>query len=187
MCFFIYFTRKTILNLRKYLKSQNIHSGCKSLHGILVTWDSDDIIYCNLQELYTRPYLPLALRKRIIKLYHSQSHPSARVTDRLIRKHYICPHWTRDITKYCRNCLPCQTSKISSKNKTEPAQFDTPDARFQHVHIDIVGPLLPSNGHRYMLTILDRPKPYQCKIWLLQPSPGRFSTTGFLVSVPQPL
>ena len=112
------------------------------------TWDSGDIIYCNLQELNIRPYLPLALRKQIIKLYHSQSHPSARVTDRLIRKHHIWPHLTRDIAKYCRTCLPCQTSKISRKNKTKPAQFDTPDARFQHVHIDIVGLLLPSNGHR---------------------------------------
>ena len=45
-------------------------------------------------------------------------------------------------------------SKKSRHNKTKPAKFDLPDERFQHV--DIVGPLLPSNGFRYLLTIIDR-------------------------------
>nr|VZI24939.1 unnamed protein product [Spirometra erinaceieuropaei] len=34
--------------------------------------------------------------------------------------------------------------------------FATPDARFSHVHIDLVGPLSPSNGSTYMLTCIDR-------------------------------
>ncbi|BHF70461.1 hypothetical protein SprV_0301351200 [Sparganum proliferum] len=34
--------------------------------------------------------------------------------------------------------------------------FATPDARFSHVHIDLVGPLPPSNGSVSMLTCIDR-------------------------------
>lgn len=34
--------------------------------------------------------------------------------------------------------------------------FVTPNARFEHIHIDIVGPLPPSNGYTYLLTIVDR-------------------------------
>ncbi|BHF82687.1 hypothetical protein SprV_0802582600 [Sparganum proliferum] len=34
--------------------------------------------------------------------------------------------------------------------------FTTPDARFSHVHIDLVGPLPPSNGSTYLLTCIDR-------------------------------
>ncbi|BHF77003.1 hypothetical protein SprV_0502010500 [Sparganum proliferum] len=34
--------------------------------------------------------------------------------------------------------------------------FATPDARFSHVHIDLVGPLPPSIGSTYMLTCTDR-------------------------------
>nr|VZI14111.1 unnamed protein product [Spirometra erinaceieuropaei] len=34
--------------------------------------------------------------------------------------------------------------------------FATPDARFSHVHIDLVGPLSPSNGFVYMLTCIGR-------------------------------
>ena len=36
------------------------------------------------------------------------------------------------------------------------ATFATPDARFDHVHIDLVGPLPPSNGYIYLLTCVDR-------------------------------
>ncbi len=36
------------------------------------------------------------------------------------------------------------------------ATFTTPDARFDHVHIDLVGPLPPSNGFVYLLTCVDR-------------------------------
>ena len=31
-----------------------------------------------------------------------------------------------------------------------------PDARFEHVHIDIVGPLWTSNRYKYLLTMIDR-------------------------------
>ena len=33
--------------------------------------------------------------------------------------------------------------------------FATPDARFDMIHLDIVGPLSPSQGYRYLLTIID--------------------------------
>ncbi|XP_011870093.1 PREDICTED: uncharacterized protein LOC105563257, partial [Vollenhovia emeryi] len=35
-------------------------------------------------------------------------------------------------------------------------KLSTPDGRFDHVHMDIVGPLHPSNGFTYCLTIIDR-------------------------------
>ena len=34
--------------------------------------------------------------------------------------------------------------------------FATPDAQFDNIHIDIVGPLPPSNGYVYILTCIDR-------------------------------
>ena len=39
---------------------------------------------------------------------------------------------------------------------TPLSTFATPDAWFDMVHIDIVGPLPPSNGFRYILTCIDR-------------------------------
>ena len=34
--------------------------------------------------------------------------------------------------------------------------FQPPDSRFQHIHIDLVGPLPPSHGNSYLLTVVDR-------------------------------
>ena len=39
---------------------------------------------------------------------------------------------------------------------TPPGRFSLPDSRFQHVHIDLVGPLPPSNGFSYIFTCVDR-------------------------------
>ncbi|XP_033212473.1 uncharacterized protein LOC117170061 [Belonocnema kinseyi] len=39
---------------------------------------------------------------------------------------------------------------------TPQSQFAAPDGRFRHVHIDIIGPLPESNGHKYCLTIIHR-------------------------------
>ena len=34
--------------------------------------------------------------------------------------------------------------------------FANPDARFDHLHVDLVGPLPPSQGCQYLLTCVDR-------------------------------
>ena len=39
---------------------------------------------------------------------------------------------------------------------TPPSTFANPDARFDRVHIDLVGPLPPSSGYVYLLTCVDR-------------------------------
>nr|VZI38764.1 unnamed protein product [Spirometra erinaceieuropaei] len=49
-----------------------------------------------------------------------------------------------------------QRVKTHRHTITPPGTFATPDARFSHVHIDLVGPLPPSNGSTYMLTCIDR-------------------------------
>ena len=37
-----------------------------------------------------------------------------------------------------------------------PGTFSTPDARYDHVHLGLVGPLPVSFGYRYLLTCIDR-------------------------------
>ncbi|GBN91387.1 Gag-Pol polyprotein [Araneus ventricosus] len=51
-------------------------------------------------------------------------------------------------------CESCQRSKIQRHTKTPLGTFSLPDARFSH--IDIVGPLIPSEGQNYILMIIDR-------------------------------
>ncbi|GFX32300.1 transposon Ty3-G Gag-Pol polyprotein [Trichonephila clavipes] len=59
------------------------------------------------------------------------------------------------IKKWVRCCESRLKSKIQSPTKTPLETFSVPEARFNHIHIDIVGPLPPSEGHHYLLTKTD--------------------------------
>ncbi|XP_014224455.1 uncharacterized protein LOC106650766 [Trichogramma pretiosum] len=62
---------------------------------------------------------------------------------------------SRQISTWCKNCLPCQRAKVSRHNKFIPFKFLLPDARFSHVHLDIVT-LTESEGFSHALTMIDR-------------------------------
>ena len=61
-----------------------------------------------------------------------------------------------DISKWTRSCLQCQRAKVHRHTVTPLATFNTPDVRFDHVHIDLVGPHPTSEGYTYLLTCVDR-------------------------------
>ncbi|GFW50562.1 retrovirus-related Pol polyprotein from transposon 17.6 [Trichonephila clavipes] len=62
----------------------------------------------------------------------------------------------KDVAKWARHCLACQKSKIHRHTRSHLSSFQEPSQRFDHVHLDLIGPLLPSNGYTYCLTMIDR-------------------------------
>ncbi|GFV05047.1 transposon Ty3-G Gag-Pol polyprotein [Trichonephila clavipes] len=64
--------------------------------------------------------------------------------------------YEKQIKTWVRGCDKCQRSKVQRHTKSPLGTFSTPDARFSHIHIDIVGPLPPSDGFQYLLTMIDR-------------------------------
>lgn len=60
------------------------------------------------------------------------------------------------INQWSKECLNCQKSKINKHTKSPITKIKIPNGRFEHIHLDIVGPLPPSHGYRYLLTIIDR-------------------------------
>ncbi|GFT23917.1 hypothetical protein TNCV_3207691 [Trichonephila clavipes] len=63
----------------------------------------------------------------------------------------------KDIAKWTRCCIPCQRSKVQRQHTVSPIQPFAPTVeRFQHVHIDLVGPFPPSDGFTFLLTCIDR-------------------------------
>lgn len=62
----------------------------------------------------------------------------------------------KEIRSWSRSCLPCQSAKIHRHNKFLPEKSPTPDHRFEHIHIDLIGPLPVCLNNRYCLTIIDR-------------------------------
>ncbi len=57
---------------------------------------------------------------------------------------------------WAKTCLSCQRSKIQTHVKAPLQNFTPSVRRFNHVHIDIVGPLPESRGCKYLLTVIDR-------------------------------
>nr|VZI06078.1 unnamed protein product [Spirometra erinaceieuropaei] len=113
-------------------------------------------ITCDLSTGHERSFVPATLRRQVFNALHNLSHPGVRATVKLITDRFVWPNINRDVRRWTRSCLTCQRAKTHRHTITPPVTFATPDARFSHVHIDLVGPLPPSNGSTHMLTCIDR-------------------------------
>ena len=73
-------------------------------------------------------------------------------TKPLINTRFVWHGMNIDIARWCRTCKGCQTAKVSRHNTPVFGKFTEPTERFDHVHIDIGGPLPYADGFRYLLT-----------------------------------
>ena len=118
---------------------------------------SDGIsLICDTSAGVQRPYIPQNFRRTIFDSLHSFSHPGIRATQHLVTSRYMWPNINSDVRNCSRSCLQCQRAKVHRHIATPLGTFTTPDARFHHVHIYLVGPLPPSNGCIYLLTCINR-------------------------------
>uniref|UniRef100_A0A3Q0R2N1 Integrase catalytic domain-containing protein n=1 Tax=Amphilophus citrinellus TaxID=61819 RepID=A0A3Q0R2N1_AMPCI len=62
---------------------------------------------------------------------------------------------TRDITKFCAECLPCQTRSSPTPHERAPLQPIQAERPFQKVAADITELPVTSHGNRYVLVIMD--------------------------------
>ena len=60
-----------------------------------------------------------------------------------------------DVHKWNKTCIHCQKCKVQRHTVTPLSTFNSPDARFNTIHIDIIGPLPPPKGYSYLLTCVD--------------------------------
>ncbi|KRZ65366.1 Transposon Tf2-6 polyprotein [Trichinella papuae] len=120
------------------------------LHG------TDVVLWCDTSHGKTRPYVPQPLRRKVFTTLHGLSHPGIRGSRRLVRQNYVWPGMNKDVAQWTRSCQNCQRTKVHRHTKTPLEVFTVPDRRFDHVHLDIVGPLPPSRGFSYLLTMIDR-------------------------------
>ena len=116
---------------------------------------STSTIICDISAGAPRPFVPSSLRRTVFNALHSLSHPGMQATQQLIKERFVWPGM-KDIKAWTRTCQPYQQSKIQRHTVSPFSAFRTPNARFDQVHIDIVGPLPPSHGQVYMLTCIDR-------------------------------
>ncbi|XP_064485906.1 uncharacterized protein LOC135398431 [Ornithodoros turicata] len=117
---------------------------------------TDITLCCETSTGRARPFVPAELRRAIFASIHDLSNPGARPTQELTAERYVWPSMNADIRAWVRCCVACQRSKIQRHTVTPLGKFAPPDARFDSVHLDIVGPLAISRGYRYLLTAIDR-------------------------------
>lgn len=113
-------------------------------------------ITCDLSTNTPRPYVPLPFRRTVFEALHNASHPGIRSTQRLVTARYVWPSINADVRRWTKNCLQCQRVKITRHTVTPLVHFRLPKTRFDHIHLDLVGPLPPCQGFRYLLTCVDR-------------------------------
>ncbi|UYV65223.1 hypothetical protein LAZ67_3003638 [Cordylochernes scorpioides] len=113
-------------------------------------------LYCDVSTAKPRPFVPAPCRRIIFSAYHNLSHPGVRATTRMVTAHYVWPAVKKDCALWTRACHRCQVSKTARHTRTPLQSFSPPDGRFSYVHIDLVGPLPPSENYRYIFTCVDR-------------------------------
>ena len=131
------------------------HSSSLRLKDIPIPASPSTLI-CDLSTGVPRPVVPESLRRSVFDSLHSLSHPGVHATERLVTGRYVWPNIKSDVRKWAQSCQQCQRSKVQRHTITPLGTFSTPDARFDMVHIDLVGPLPPSKGSTYLLTCIDR-------------------------------
>lgn len=112
-------------------------------------------IQCEVSMNRARPYLPKRYRVSAFNAVHGISHPGTRTTRKMMQDRYIWKGMNKDVTEWVKCCIDCQKSKVQRHTVSPHGHFVHSD-RFDHLHMDIVGPLMYCNGYRYIVTMVDR-------------------------------
>lgn len=118
--------------------------------------DTNLLVLCDVSTGSVRPIVPKSLRIKVFNSLHNLAHPGVRASVKLISERYVWPSISKDCKIWARSCLACQKSKVSRHVSTPVGSFNLPIGRFDHIHIDLVGPLPVSRDFSYCLTIVDR-------------------------------
>ena len=102
-----------------------------------------------------RPFVPSAWRRRIFDVIHGLGHPGVQRTRDAIRAKFVWPNMNQEVSRWARECIPCQRSKITRHTTPPIGEFELPQRRFAHLHADLVA-MPMSNGCNHVLTIIDR-------------------------------
>ena len=61
----------------------------------------------------------------------------------------------KQIGTWAKQCIACHSSKVQAHIRTPLEKFSVLHRLFDHIHVDLVGPLPPSNGFIHLLTGID--------------------------------
>ena len=116
----------------------------------------DQPIVCDTSVGRPRVLVPASRSHRIFEAIHDLAHLSGKATLSMISRAYVWPNMRRDVQQWARQCQACAASKVAIHTKPPILPIQVPATRFEHVHVNLVGPFATSRGWKYILTIIDR-------------------------------
>ena len=113
-------------------------------------------LYCDVFTSTARPFVTQPFRQAVFNSLHQLSQPGIKATVKLVTQRFVWPSIKADCRKWARACIACQKTKVSRHVSAPVGTLIPPTSRFEHVHVDLVGPLPHSRGYQHCLTIIDR-------------------------------
>ena len=112
-------------------------------------------LICDMSTDQKRLVIPRSWQRQVFDIVHNLCHPSIHHQE---DHHWKCA-WKglkKQVGIWAGQRTPCESSKVQTHTKFPLEQIPVPQHRFNHIHVDLVGPLPPSNGFTHLFTIVDR-------------------------------
>ncbi|GFU67086.1 transposon Ty3-G Gag-Pol polyprotein [Trichonephila clavipes] len=93
-------------------------------------------LICDTSTGSPRPFVNF--RRTIFEHFHNLAHPGVAASFQLIASRYVWPNMRKTLKDWVQNCIACQRSKVHRHTKTPLGTFALPDARFSHIHVDLI-------------------------------------------------
>ena len=113
-------------------------------------------LLCDTSTGVPRPIVPRPWQRTVFNTIHGLAHPGIRASRKLVAARFVWHGVNKQVGLWAKTCIPCQRAKVQQHVSAPLEHGQLPDRRFQKIHVDIVGPLPISQGHNYLLTIIDR-------------------------------
>ena len=104
-------------------------------------------LVCDVSTSVPRPVVPVEFRRCVFDTIHNLSHAGTRATRRLITKRWVWMKMQADVSKWCKECIQCQVSKVTRHTVPELQEIPVPSRWFTEVSLAIGVPL-PADDDR---------------------------------------
>ena len=110
-------------------------------------------IVCNTSTGQPRPIVLEEWRRQVFYAIHGLSYPSIRTSRRLIASKFVWHGLNKELGIWAKVCIPRQRAKVQQHISAPLRSFQVPSGRFDHIHINLVGPLPASEGFSYHFSV----------------------------------
>lgn len=102
-------------------------------------------------------YIPRGHRLSLLRIFHDEhDHIGYDKTVDLILRHFWFPGLRQFVRKYLDHCLICISKKRVPRAPHQCiTSWEKPDVPFAVIHLEALGPLPESNGHKFVLIVVD--------------------------------